>query len=244
VKEASIVLALIAVGCGSSGSSGGGGAPAKLVTQSGRVIDFLPCSTQTTVVAGATVTVGAQSTTTAADGTYSLKVPAGEPFTMVVTKTTSPAYVQLIEEENVVEGDYARGDTKLVPTSTAQLLSSALPSYDDTRALVSVELVKTGSCADLGGTTVAVAPSSASALTQYPAACVSPVSSNAYVTDGVFPAAVVYDLAPGTVSVTATSPKCKQAPFPYTDPTTGLTYDGKVETQAGTGTSFVRIFMQ
>jgi hypothetical protein len=228
--------------CSSSGSGGGTASSTKLVTQTGRVIDYMACGTTATPVPGAQVAVGSHTATTGADGTYSLQVPAGEPFTMMVTK--APSYVQLIEEENTVQADYDRGDTKLVPSGTAMLLSGSLPSYDTSHALVSVELVKTGACTDLGGATVTVSPAGSGALTQYPAACVTPVGTNPYVTDGVFPSAVVYELDPGQKSITATSPKCTQIPFPYTDPATGLTYDGTVETQAGTGTSFVRVFMR
>ena len=57
-------------------------------------------------------------------------------------------------------------------------------------------------------------------------------------------AAVVYNLTPGRHTVTATSPTCTQIPYPYTDTTTGLTYDGTVTTQAGTGDSFIRVFLK
>jgi hypothetical protein len=225
-------------------SSNGSSASTPGVTQTGRVVEFEVCATATKGVAAATVTVGGSSTTTASDGTYSLQVPAGEPFTMQVTKTSDPSYVPLLEEENKVEAAYDRGDTQFISTQTATLLGSSLAQYDTTLALITIELVKTGACTDLGGATVSATPTGAKAITQYPASCVSPVGANAFVTDGIFPAAIIYDVTPGRQSVTATSPKCTQIPFPYTDPTTGLTYDGMVETQAGTGTSFVRIFMK
>jgi len=83
-------------------------------------------------------------------------------------------------------------------------------------------------------------------VTDYPSQCITPVGGTS-ATDGVFPtasAAVVYNLTPGKHTVTATSPKCTQIPYPYTDPTTGLTYDGTVTTQAGTGDSFIRVFLK
>jgi hypothetical protein len=238
---------VVAWGAGGCSSSGGG---AKLVTQTGRMIAYTPCgsSVDATPVEGATITIGSETTVSAKDGTYSIPVPAGTPFTMTVTKTTAPTYAQLLEAVDTVEASYNRGDTQLIATTTAQLLSSALPNYDATRSLLSVELMKTGSCTDLNGSTIKVSPSNADALTQYPASCISPVGNNPYATDNVtppvFPTAVVYNLAPATVTVAVTSPKCTQIPFPYTDPTTGLTYDGAVTTQAGLGTSFIRIFMK
>jgi hypothetical protein len=244
-------LLLAATACGGSGTSSGSAGNGSLVTQKGRTIKYVPCGTAPAPVAGATVTVGSQSTVTAKDGTYSLAVPAGTPFTMTVEKTTANAndptdltYVKLIEAEDTVTASYNRGDTKLISTDTAGLLSSALPSYNTTKALITIELVKTGSCSDLGGTTVAISPSSMGALTQYPASCISPDSTNTSATDGVFPSAVIYNLPAGTKTIMAASPKCTQVPYPYTDPTTGLTYDGSVETEAGTGTSFIRVFMK
>ncbi|HEY2509936.1 MAG TPA: hypothetical protein VGI39_03745 [Polyangiaceae bacterium] len=235
-RAVGIIVILAASAC--SSSSG------KTVTQTGRTIQYVPCNNDPPAVAGATVTVGSRSVTTAKDGTYSIEVPADEPFSMQVTKTSDPTYVRLIEADDTASTNYNRGDTKLIDTPTATLLSSALPNYDATKALLTLELVKTGSCTDLGGTTITVTPSNADALVQYPASCITPVGTNAYVTEGIFPSAVVYNLAPGKPTVTATSPKCTQIPFPYTDPTTGLTYDGTVTTEGGQGTSFLRVFMK
>ncbi len=233
----------------SCSSSSGGGGGSKLVTQTGRVIAYAPCALTgsgqaVTVVAGATVTVGANSTTTGKDGTYTLQVPTDEPFIMNVTD--APDYVPLLEEQNTVSASYDRGDTQLIPTQTAQFLSSLLPSYDTSLGLITFQLVGTGTCTDLGGSTVTVTNAGSGALTQYPASCGTPteMAGAAYVTNGIFPAAVVYNVTPGTQTVSASSPKCTQIPFPYTDPTTGLTYDGTIETQGVLGTSFVKIFMK
>jgi hypothetical protein len=244
-----LLVAGVATACGSSGANGSSGPQ---VTQRGRTVQYLPCNTSPAAVAGATVTVGSQTTTTAKDGTYSILVPAGTPFTMSVEKTTiknpnDPTdlkYVKLIEAEDTVTASYDRGDTKLISADTAGLLSSALTSYDTTKSLLTIELVKTGNCTDVGGTTVAISPSNADAVSLYPAQCISPDPSNASATDGVFPAAIIYNLTPGTHSVTAASPHCTQIPYPYTDPTNGLTYDGTVITEAGTGTSFLRVFFK
>ena len=76
------------------------------------------------------------------------------------------------------------------------------------------------------------------------------VGANPYAADGMFPnasAAVVYNVTPGTYTLTATSPNCTQVPYPYTDPATGLTYEGTVTTTAaGTamGMSFARVFLK
>ena len=240
------LLVLAAAGCSSNGGT------TALVTQRGRTVQYLPCQTTLAPVAGATVTVGAQTATTAKDGTYSIEVPSGTPFTMTVEKTTisnpnDPTdikYVKLIEAQDTVKASYDRGDTRLLSVDTASLLSSALTNYDTAKALVTVELVKTGSCADVGGTTVKLSPSDSKAVTIYPQNCISPDPSGPSATKDIFPAAVVYDLSPGTYTVSATSPTCTQVPYPYTDPTNGLTYDGTVTTEGGTGMSFVRVFLK
>jgi hypothetical protein len=240
-----------AAACSGASTSNGSAGNGSLVTQKGRTVQYIPCNTSPSPVAGATVTVGSNSTTTAKDGTYSLPVPAGTPFTMTVEKTTSNPndptdlkYVKLIEAEDTVTASYERGDTKLVSADTAGLLSSALPNYDTSKAVITIELVKTGSCTDVGGTTVSVSPASTGALTEYPASCISPDSPNTSATDAIFPGAVIYNLVPGTQTVTAKSPKCTQVPYPYTDPSIGLTYDGTVLTEAGTGASFIRVFLK
>ncbi len=247
IARASCLLALATAGllaCSSGGGSGSGSAP--LVTQTGKAVSYIPCG-ELDPVAGATITIGAETATTASDGTYSILVPAGTPFTMKAVKTTTPSYIPLIEAEDRVTGSYDRGETLLISSGTASLLTAALPSYNSSKALMTIELVKTGSCTDVSGTTVTVSNANVGALTQYPSQCVSPVGTNPYATDGTFPAAsaaVVYNLTPGTQTVTATSPKCTQIPYPYTDPATGLTYDGTVTTEAGTGTSFTRVFLK
>jgi hypothetical protein len=228
------VVALVA--CSSSSGSG------PTVTQTGTTVAYSPCAIPT-AVAGATVTVGSSSATTAADGTYSIEVPSGSPFTMSVT---APSYIPLIEAEDTVAAAYDRGNTLLISTATASLLEEALPNYDSSGTLLTIELVKTGNCTDVTGTTVTVSPTNASALTQYPAQCVSPVGGTS-AADGTFPsasAAVVYNLSAGVHTVSASSPKCTQIPYPYKDPTNGVTYDGTVQTQTGNTNSFARVFLQ
>jgi hypothetical protein len=238
---------LVAVGgCGSKSSNSSNSADSGLVTQTGRAVTYTPCASNEPL-AGATVTIGSRTATTAADGTYSIQVPSGTPFTMTAT---APNYIQITEAEDSVTTDYDRGDTRMILSETASFFTAELPSYVATGGILTIELVKTAGCTDVGGTTIQVSPSSASALMQYPSTCSSPVGANPYAADGTFPnasAAVVYNLTPGTYTLTATSPSCTQIPYPYTDPTTGLTYEGTVTTiAAGTamGMSFARVFLK
>jgi hypothetical protein len=230
------VCGLALAACSSSSGSG------PMVMQTGTTVAYSPCATPTPV-AGATVSVGSSSATTAADGTYSIEVPSGSPFTMSVTAAN---YIPLIEAEDTVTAAYARGNTLLISTTTASFLESALPGYESSGTLLTIELVGTGSCTDVTGTTVTVSPTNTEAVTQYPEQCVSPVGGTS-ATQGTFPsasAAVVYNLSAGMHTVSATSPKCTQIPYPYKDPANGVTYDGTVQTQTGNTNSFTRVFLQ
>jgi hypothetical protein len=231
------LILLVALPACSSGASSG-----PTVTQTGTTVDYSPCA-EPTPVAGATVSVGSQTAMTASDGTYSIQVPSGSSFTMTVTAAN---YISLIEAADMVTASYDRGNTLMISTSTASFLESALPGFDSSASLLTIELVKTGSCTDVTGTTITVSPTNTSAVTQYPAQCVSPVGGTS-ATDGVFPsasAAVVYNLSAGVHTVSASSPACKQVPYPYKDPTTGLTYEGTVTTQTGNTNAFTRVFLE
>jgi hypothetical protein len=242
ILTAASLLAAVS-GCGSSGSKS---ASSGMITQTGRTVTYTPCAANEPL-AGATVTIGSRTATTAADGTYSISIPSGTPFTMTIT---APDYIQITEAEDSASADYTRPDTRMILNDTATFFTEVLPSYAATGGILTIELVKTGACTDIGGTTVSVSPASSGALTQYPSQCATPLGQNAYATDGVFPAAsaaVVYNLTPGTYTLTATSPKCTQIPYPYTDPDTELTYEGTVVVAAagtGMGMSFARVFFQ
>ncbi len=238
VHRAVAAFAMLGGAAACSASSGAG----PVATQTGKTVSYTPCSAPVPV-AGATITIGSRTATTAADGTYSIEVPSGTPFTMMVT---APSYIPLTEAEDTVAASYDRGDTLLISTETAMFLEDALPSYSATGSLLTIELVKTGACKDVTGTTVAVSSAGSTAVTQYPAQCASPVGGTS-ATDGTFPVAsdaVVYNLPPGPHTVKVTSPKCTQVPYPYTDAATGLTYDGTVTTEAGNANAFTRVFLE
>jgi len=99
-------------------------------------------------VPAATVTIGSRAATTASDGTYSIQVPSGTSFTMMVTAAN---YAPLIEADDTVTAGYDRGDTLLIPSEIASILEGALANFDATQSLLTIELVKTGSCTDVGG---------------------------------------------------------------------------------------------
>jgi hypothetical protein len=237
-----LLIAWLVPLAGSAACSSSSGSSGPVVTQTGKTVSYTPCSSPVPV-AGATVSVGSRSATTAADGSYTIEVPAGAPFTMTVT---APDYIPLTEAEDTVQASYDRGNTLLISTETAMFLEGALPGFDPKMSLLTIELVKTGTCTDVTGTTVTVSSPGTGAVTEYPAQCASPVGGSS-ATEGTFPSAsdaVVYNLTPGAHTVRAASPKCTQVPYPYTDPATGLTYDGTVTTQAGNANAFTRVFLQ
>src|SRR5205807_1070956 len=153
-------------------------------TQKGIITDF---STKKPV-AGATVIAGEQSTTTAADGSYSFTLQKGEPFKLTVT---ADGYAKLLEQEATLDGDYDKGKTTIVPTNMANLLTSMLSGYDSSLGVLSVQLVPTGGCASEDGATLEVSPAGSAKVAYF--ANSLPNSAMTAVKAGEFPSAVVYN---------------------------------------------------
>jgi hypothetical protein len=189
-------------------------------------------------IAGATVTAGDQTATTAADGTFSLTLQKGDPFQLSVT---ADGYAMLVEQQTSLQADYDAGSTEIVPNATASLLTSILSGYDATLGVLSVAVMPTGACASEDVTTITVSPAG-SAQVVYMSNGIPSTTLKA-VKGGQFPSAVIYNVAPNTpLTVTATQATCTQVAFPYT--ANGVDYTGVISTQAGEVTGFARIFLQ
>jgi hypothetical protein len=240
------VLALCLAAC--SGSHEGGGPPAPsattdpgpvntdpaFVVQKGIITDF----DTNKPVGGATIVAGDQSAMSDATGAYSLKVHKSVPFDMVVT---APNYVKLMEQDTVLDADYDRGKTTIVPLDLGTLLHNTLRGYDATLGVLSIAVLPTGNCKSVQGTKVTVSPEGQSKVTymlkKFPSNTVEEVQ------DGEFPSAVIYNLQPGVpITVTLNNGSCSQVPFPFTQ--NGITYDATVTTEAGDVTAFQRLFLQ
>ncbi len=204
------------------------------VLQKGVIIDF----DTNKVLAGATIAAGDQSTTSDEKGAYSLKVHKSVPFSMVVT---APNYIKVLEQSTVLDADYDRGKTTIVPRDLGTLLHNTLQGYDATLGVLSVAVLPTGSCASEQGTKVTVSPEGSAKvkymLNKFPSNTVEEVQK------GEFPSAVIYNLQPGVpITVTLHNEACKQVAFPFAHD--GITYEATVSTEAGDVTSFQRLFLQ
>jgi hypothetical protein len=236
----------------SSSSGGGGTGPAPSATttspsgpttaaQKGQITDFESGKP----IAGATVVANDATTTTDAQGNYSLVVHQNEAFEMTVT---APGYVKLIEQQTTLTADYDRGKTTIVANGLASLLQNTLTGYDATKGILSVAVLPTGGCKTEDGSTIKV--SSEDAKVKYFVAKL-PSNTQTTVHGGEFPSAVIYNLPTNTpITVTIESPSCTQAGFPFTN-ANGIQFLGTVVTEPGgdpsTGqaaTSFQRIFLQ
>ena len=216
------------------GDAGGPVVNGDQVTQRGIIVDY----DTKKPVKGATITAAGQTVVSDVTGAYQLVVDKGQPFTMEVSME---GYAKLIEQETTIDADFDKGKTSFIATPTANLLLGTLDGYDATLGVLSVQLIPTGACASEDGATITVSPAGA-ALVKYLYAGI-PSSRKGAVVAGQFPSAVVYNVQPGaSVTVGATVANCTVAPFPITKD--GVTYTGGITTEAGSSTSFERVFLQ
>ena len=240
------LVSLFAFACGGSPSSSGspsdgnGGPGASTpespnsVVEKGTITDF----NTKRAVSGATVTVGAHTTTTGDDGSFSLTLTKGEPAAFTVT---ADGYATLLEQDTALQADYDRGKTTIVPASLASILTAMLSGYDATLGVLSVQVVATGACASEAGATIAIDPPGSAKVAYFSAGL--PSTSLTAVKAGEFPSAVVYNVQPGVnVSLKVTETSCTQAAYPFTQGP--VEYTGIMTTQPGQTTSFARVFMQ
>jgi len=237
----SVPCLLLLVAC-SSGSSGAGGAQGgddstgPTVTEHGIVYDYgtLLYTGDLTTVEGLTVTDGDQTTTTDANGNWSLTLPLGATLAPAVTGTSKgDPYSYLIFPTATAAGtDLDWGNIIIPDVSTFQLERVTLGSTDSD-AVVHIVAITSGACTTLAGATLTVtSPPGAKVnyfdLQGYPSAMQAsmidpPVPQR--------PVADIYNAAPGTqLTFTVTHPTCHLAPYPVTN--NGGTFDGQVTTKA------------
>jgi hypothetical protein len=204
------------------------------VKQTGSIVDF----DEGTPLAGATVTDGTHTATTASDGTYTLDVLQGVPFTMTVA---APQYVTLVEQSSTLAADADRGSTLLLALADEPLLEDTLNGYDATLGVLSVAVLTTGSCTTQANTTLTVSPAGNSQIV-YMAHHI-PNSTYTSVQDMAFPSAAIYNLPTGVpITVTIQGGTCTPSTYPVTYQ--GITYGPSVSTQPGNVTAFARVFLQ
>ena len=242
MRRVVFAMAALALSCSSGGGTtdggagdggGDGGAPTSF-TQKGRVIDFTLKSGEP----DATVTVGSTTAKTDANGLYSIKVPANQPFSFSLTGDMK---IKLIEQERILSGDVDQGDTNHVSVTTQNLLKALITDYDPKLASLGVGVNKRGACASIDGVTVDLDPPQAAAKIRYFQGGLP--SMNPSGMEGQLPTAIVYNIDPSKpVRVKATHPTCKMVAYPVKDPDKPtLSYTGNVTVEAGDVTSYVRV---
>ena len=254
--SASATCLIVLAGCSSSSGTGGGGgqtgddSSGPAVNEHGVVYDYgtlLSTGTLATV-GGLTVTDGSHTTTTAADGTWSLQLPLGSTLAPVVTGTSKgDPYSYLILPTATAAGTDLDWGNIITPDVSTFMLERLTLGSSDTDAIIHIVAITTGACTSLaGGTLTVTSPPGAKVNyfdTQgYPAAAQTsmvdpPVPQR--------PVADIYNVAAGTqLTFTVTHPTCHLSAYPVTS--NGGTFNGQVTTKTaepGDNNSALNIFL-
>jgi hypothetical protein len=206
------------------------------VTEHGIVYDYGTLLANGTLapVKGLTVTDGNQTTTTDAQGNWSLTLPMGATLAPVVNGTVQgdPYSNLMLPQATATSADVDRGNIIIPDQSTFSLERISLGSTD-TDAVVHVVAATTGACTSVAGGTLTVT-SPSGAKVNYFNAQGYPVASQTSMVDPPVPqrpVADIYDVPPGSpITLTVTHPTCALAPYPVT--VTGGSFDGQVATKA------------
>ena len=188
----------------SAGDDGGGegGGSQQTVTEHGVVYDYgtLLTSGKLATVEGLTVSDGSQTTTTDAQGNWSLTVPLGTTMAPVVNGTSKgdPYSNLFFPAATAAASDLDWGNIIIPDQSTFQLERETLGS-DDSQAVVHVVAVVTGSCTSVAGGTITVASPPGAKVNYFDTQGYPTASQTSFVDPPVNkrPVADIYDLAPG-----------------------------------------------
>jgi hypothetical protein len=224
-----LLVAAGVIGCGGGQGAGSTSPPdmtpvsTSIVGQHGRVVDYF----NLTPLAGFTVTDGANSATTDADGVFVLPAPMDTPLAPTVT---GPSYSTLqLAAAHAAADDMDLGPITIPSSATFGTELSVLGA-DQSKALVQVIIIPTGACTSLAGGTLTVqSPSDASVAYFSPSGF--PVADMFYDVMSHRPSAVLFNVEPGAdIEVEMNHPTCKLAPkgTAYN----GAIYDGVATTVA------------
>ena len=203
-------------------------------TQTGRIIDAVGKDG----VTGATITAGGKSVPANADGTYAIGITKEVPSSMSVT---APDHFKLNEQEWIVKTDlFARGDTSLLSTSTANLLATFLPPRDAAKGLLAVRIYAIPPCESEAGATLAIEPAGTAQVTYFASGL---PSKTATVTskDESFSGVFTNVDAGIPIKVIVSSPSCEQLAFPIDYG--GVTLTGVQKAEPGDVVSYIRVFV-
>ncbi len=255
MRHGAIVFACLVACSSSSGSPAGAGgdagtsadsAPdvsAGTVVEHGVLVDYFTLKP----VAGLTVTDNGVSTTTDANGAWSLMVPKTSAFQVTVS---GPSYTQLLFPDGTASGSDADYGTVVIPDSSSyNLEQNSLTAFDPAKALVQLVFVNTGACTSVAGGTLKVLTPAGTSLTYFAGATGIPTDAVKSLQDGKpnRAQAVVYNIPVGAdLTLQIDHPTCKAMPFPATG-THGITLSGKTRTRAaepGDVNASLVLFMQ
>lgn len=245
-----IGLFVFAAGCSSKSNSGAPaedagtgddagtadtGASTQRVTDKGSVMDF----DNKKPLAGVTVSEGDVSTTTDANGEWTLTPLANTPVTLVFKKDK---YTTLQYPEVLISGDTQRETVSALKVDTLNFVGNSLANWDSTKGIVFVGLKLLPSCTDQSGATASVS-APAGTTTNYVNASGVPQGSLTSVQAGQDPGVAVYNVEPNaSVKIQISHPTCTMVDFPYTDGT--LTYTGNVTATGAQADTYARYFLK
>jgi hypothetical protein len=233
---------------GAAASDGGGeGGGTGDVVQSGKIVAF---GTSGTAIPGVDVALGGRQGKTDQNGLYSIKVPPGVPYEMVLS---APGYFKAISQEWSIDGDINRGSTNFVSESEWTTFIAAFESLggvprDPTLGLVALLVLALPPCTTTGGATVSITPSLDSTRILYVDDNGAP-SANTTTSAQPLPVhALVYNAPVGPVSMSIASPSCSQLPWPVTAtvpaPGSGsFTDTGQARVESGSAVSYLRVYL-
>jgi hypothetical protein len=189
----------------------------------GRLIDYF----SNMPLAGLTVTDGANSVTTGADGTFVLPAPLGATLSPVAS---GPMFASLYLAEATADGvDVNRGDVPMASDANFMLEQSILGN-DTSMALVHIAIRRSGACTSLAGGTITVSSPADTKLAYFSTSGL-PASQTMFDVVAPKPNAVVYNVPAGaTLDVKIDVPGCTQVPFGGSRD--GMVLTGKVPTLA------------
>jgi hypothetical protein len=200
--------------------------PPGSVVEHGTIVDYQSLKP----VAGLTVTDNGATTTTDADGRWSLNVPADAVLRATVT---GPKYAPVLFPDATPYGaDVDYGTSVMPDTGSYNLEEGMLAAFDSSKALVHVIVVTSGSCASATGGTISVTAPSTASLSYFNSGGIPGGGASSFQdVQPNRPVAVVYNIDVGAdLQVKIDHPTCKQAPWPVTY--NGKVYSGKVRTDA------------
>jgi hypothetical protein len=179
-------------------------------------------------VPGLTMSDNGLSTTTDANGEWSLTVPRGASLQPTVTSST---YSRLLFPDSTAVGSDIDFSTVVIPDSDTYSLEEQVLSLDTSKALVQIVVITLPSCASAVGGTLSIASPSGASLAYFNTAALPVTTISSFqAVKPPRPVAVVYDVDPGaTLSLQVSHPTCTQAPFPVTYG--GREYAGTVRLQ-------------